>query len=202
MVAAISKLSLLGAPLAACEAQLTCPYCHGVVIHQHRRGTHVSASSFGQLVHDLSMGEMSAFDIDLGIWRASQRLLEFFEEKRPGQTPSRGQASALSMVSEVLAHYRDCPRARVRLHPQSGLYRLDVDLRKPVTRVVDLNVPVAVTDLRDPRRGQQFASIHDTLLWMQAPHPTRRDAEAIELAGLIMDALAEHRGSSNGEVHP
>lgn len=201
MALAHPRLSLLGAPLAGCEAQLTCPYCHGVLIHQHRRSVHTSASSFGQLVHDLSMGQMSAFDIDLGIWRASQRLLEFFEEKRPGQESSRGQTSALSMVSEVIAHYRDCPRARVRLHPQSGLYRLDVDLRRPINRLDDLNIPVAVTDVRDPRRGGQFASLHDTLLWLQAPHPNRRDAEAIELAGLIMDALAEHHGASTGQVH-
>lgn len=202
MAAPDYRLSLLGAPLAACGAQLWCPDCGGVLIHQHRRSVHTSASSFGQLVHDLSMKEMSAFDIDLGIWRASQHLLELFEEKRPGQESSRGQSSALSMISEVLAHYRDCPRARLRLHPQSGLYRIDVDLRRPIKRLDDLTIPVAVTDVRDPRRGGQFRSVHDALLWMQAPHPSRRDAEAIELAGLIMDALEAVPASANGRVHP
>lgn len=196
------QLTFAAAPLAACATDQRCAVCGGVLIHQHRRGVHVSASSFGQLVHDLATTRMSAFDVDLGVWMASKGLLELFEEKRPGQLPSRGQASALSMLGEVLAHYRECPRARVRLHPQSGLYRLDVDLTRPIRRLDDLQLAVAVTDVRDPRRGGRFGNVLEVLLWMQATGSDGREPEAVELAGRVLEALGAVAPGVNGTAHP
>jgi hypothetical protein len=197
-----AQLTFAAAPLAACATDQRCAVCGGVLIHQHRRGVHVSASSFGQLVHDLATKRMSAFDVDLGVWMASKGLLELFEEKRPGQVPTKGQASALTMLGEVLAHYRDCPRARVRLHPQSGLYRLDVDLRRPVRSLADLQLAVAVTDVRDPRRGGRFDNLLEVLLWMQATGADGREPEAVEVAGRVLAALGGLTPGTNGVAHP